>query len=139
MRELAAALAAIVVALGIVGAVVFGARDASLFVPPPEAVAENFARELVSGRYQLARRQLSERERRQRGAADLKARFEAWRARIGPLNLAEAREVSRGSDGASAVCELQGERSAVVLTLSLVRQRGLWKVDGWEAAAEVTR
>ncbi len=139
MKEIAVGLATIAAALLLVAAAVFGARDSALFVPPPEAVAENFARELAAGRFELARRHLSSARRREQGAEDLESRFGPWKARIGKVDSVEANELSRASDRAAAICEVRGDPASVTLTLELVREQGLWKVDRWEAAAKVTR
>ena len=139
MRELLFAIATIAAALVVVAAAVFGAHDADTLVSPPEAVAEDFGRELAMARYTLSRKYLSAEQRRQQSANDLKARFEPWRARIGKFDAAEARELSREGDRSSAACELQGDRSTVSLSVLLVRQHGLWRVERWEAAAEATR
>lgn len=139
MKEIAISVATVAAALLLVAAAVFGARDTALFVPPPDAVAENFARELAAGRYELARRHLSSSRRREQGADDLESRFAPWKARIGKVDSVEAKELSRASDRAAAICEVRGDPSSVTLALQLVREQGLWRVDGWEAAAEVTR
>src|SRR3712207_5960250 len=41
-------------ALIVVAAMVFGAGDRTVFVPPPESVVEQFGRELATHRYDLA-------------------------------------------------------------------------------------
>jgi hypothetical protein len=81
---------------------------------------------------------VSSSQRRAQSADDLRARFEPWKARVGTVNHVEAHEVSRDTDRAAATCELQGDRAVLALTLVLVRERGLWKIDAWEAA-ELTR
>jgi hypothetical protein len=58
-------------ALAIVAVVVFGARDGELFVPPPEALAETFARALGKARYDVAHRYLSSDTRTHQSAGDL--------------------------------------------------------------------
>jgi hypothetical protein len=136
---MAIGLATIAAALLIVGAVVFGARDAALFVPPPEAVAETFGRALASGRFDVARRHLSDQQRREQRTSDLRARFDPWKTRIGQLNHAKSTELSREGDRASATCELQGAAAVVALSLQFVREQGLWRVERWEVAADVTR
>ena len=134
MKQIAISLATVAAALLIVAAAVFGARDSDLFVPPPAAAAESFARELAARRYELARPYLSSRQRGEQRAADLESRFEPWQARIGKVDAVEAKELSRATDRAVAICEVRGDLSSVALTLQLVRERGLWKVDGWDAA-----
>lgn len=139
MREILITLGSVAAALIIVGVIVFGARDGALFVPPPEAVAENFGRALASGRYGVARRYLSGEQRRQQSAGDLETRFGPWKVRMGAVDDVEARELSSDGDRARAGCELKGERSAVALTMELTREHGLWAIESWEAAPAATR
>jgi hypothetical protein len=139
VRELAASLVTIALALAIVGAVVFGARDTTLFVPPPEAAAEGFGRALAAGRYDLARRQLSSGAQRRQPTTAITERFEPVRHSIGTLNSVEAFGSPADDGRAWASCELQGEGGSVALMLALVREQGLWKVESWEQAAEIKR
>ncbi len=139
MRELAASLVTIALALAMVGAVVFGTRDTALFVPPPAAAAEEFGRALAAGRYDLARRQLSSGAQRRQATTAIKERFEPVRRSIGALDSVEAAGSPADDGRARAMCELQGEGGRVVLMLALVREQGLWKVESWEQAAEIRR
>jgi hypothetical protein len=138
VREILIAAGASATALAIVAVVVFAAHDTGLFVPPPEAVAEDFGRMLASKRYELARGHLSSGARAQQSARIVEERFEPVRQRIGKLNHTEAFELSRERDRASAMCELQGENATVALMLVLTREQGLWAVESWELAAETT-
>ena len=54
MTDLMKVVAATVVALAAVAAVVIGGQDSTYFVPPPEAVAESFTREIAARRYDRA-------------------------------------------------------------------------------------
>lgn len=138
MRELGAAAATMAAALALVAAVVFGAHDTALFVPPPEAVAEEFAGKLASARYELAERHLASSARHDRSAQEMEKRFEPVRRAIGPLIRAEADE-SPGGETAFATCQLRGESGTAAVRLVLRREQGLWKVESWDAAATVSR
>ena len=139
MREFGAAVATTAAALALVAAVVFGARDTSLFVPPPEAVAEEFAGKLASARYELAVRHLASSARHDRSAQEMEKRFEPVRRAIGALNRAEADGSPGGAATAFATCELQGEAGTAAVRLVLRREQGLWKVESWDAAATISR
>lgn len=139
MRELGAAVATMAAALALVAAVVFGADDMALFVPPPEAVAEDFGRELASARYELAVRHLASGARHDRSAQEIEKRFEPVRRAIGALNRAEADGSPSGGETAFATCELQGEAGTAAVRLALRREQGLWKVESWEAAPKISR
>jgi hypothetical protein len=132
MREILISIATIVGALAIVAAVVFAGRDPALFVPPPDAVAEAFGRALGSGRYDVARRYLSRDARRQQSVAALETQFGSAKNSIGAIDRADATELSRDADRASAACELTGEHGAVTLTVAVTREHGLWTIDSWQ-------
>jgi ABC-type nitrate/sulfonate/bicarbonate transport system permease component len=53
-------LATVAVALSIVGAAVYGLNDQAVFVPPPDAVIEEFKTKLATGRFAPARSHLAE-------------------------------------------------------------------------------
>jgi hypothetical protein len=139
VRAILISAGTVAAALTLVAAVVFGARDSALFVSPPEAVAEGFGRQLASARYDLSRSYLSSDARRLETARVIEERFEPVRRRIGVLNHAEATERWSDGDRASAMCELQGEHGTVALKLVLTREHGLWAVESWEPASEISR
>jgi hypothetical protein len=60
MMKLVAILAAIAALVGLTALAVERFDDRELFVPPPDAVAEGFAREVTTGRYDRAREYLED-------------------------------------------------------------------------------
>ena len=131
MKEIVISIGTLAAALAIAAAVVFAWRDPALFVPPPESVAEDFARKLGNRRYGLAREHLSRTAREHQSALAIEKLFEPVKSRIGALEGVEATELSRDGDRASAECELRGQHGAVTLRFALVREQGLWVIDSW--------
>jgi hypothetical protein len=139
VRELLITGGTLAGALILVAAAVFGANDAGLFVPPPEALAEDFARALGKGRYDVAHRYMSSETRAHETAGGLRAGFETARARLGAFEDVRASALHSETDHASAVAEIRGSRANTRLTVVLKREHGLWTVQHWEAAGETPR
>lgn len=139
MKELALLAATVAAAVGIAAGAVFGLGDRALMVSPPEAVAEEFMRELATRRYDIARERLAE-GARERGTADaLRALFEPVRERIGPINTIDAAPLSdpgRGDTQAWSRAEVRGDRGAATFTIALSREKGLWVVSDWTLTAD---
>jgi hypothetical protein len=134
MKDLLPVLAVIAGALALIAAAVFGAGDADLFVPPPEAVAESFARQLVTSRYDLATKYLSTGLRRRVDAAGLRHRYEPMRKALGKINQVEAETESRSAVDAVARASVHGDGGTAPLRMRLVREHGLWvlgALPGW--------
>lgn len=130
---LVAAIAA--AALGGIGAAVFGAGDRSVLVPPPEAVAEGFTRELVEHRYDLALRYLSRDLRRRTSAATLGDRFDPVWQRLGKHNQVDAELQWMQGSTSAARAFVAAQAGHGVLQFRLVREHGLWRIA--ELPAEV--
>ena len=129
MRELLSVLGATAAAMLFIGIVVFGARDRATLVPPPEAVAESFAREVSARRFDLAMNYLSEGTRQKASPAELAAGFERLLAVAGKVNQVDAEGRWTSADRAAARANIKGDRQTIAFDVSLVRELGLWKID----------
>jgi hypothetical protein len=124
-----AILIAVLAALGLAVA----AGDRKMFVPPPESVAESFVRQLMAGRYDRALPLLS---RHAVVSADI-AKLETLAAELtrsvgGSVTQVEADLLEMKANIAEAIVTLFGRSHAkTTITFALVRERGLWKIDGW--------
>lgn len=103
--------------------------DRRTMVPPPDAVAESFARELTERRYELATRYLSSGLRGASGSGSLRAWFEPTRQRLGEPGQVAAEPGWMHGDRAVARAVIEAERGTATLELPMVRQAGLWVVD----------
>ena len=128
MRDLLPTLAAIGLALAIVAGSI-AAGDRQLFVPPPEAVAENFVRELVMGRYDLAAKYLRSDLRRSIGARGLRERFAPMRSTLGAINGVDAEPEFMSSDHAAAHASVDAQHGHASISLRFTREYGLWVVS----------
>ena len=128
MKELLIVVAVFASGLVLAGGAVFGLHDRQTFVPPPEAVAESFARQLVQRRYDLAVNYLGRNLRATTDANGLRARFDPLRQRIGtPNQVSGERDWMQESD-ASARALVEGESGNAVLQVRLEREQGLWRI-----------
>jgi hypothetical protein len=132
MTGLRPALIVLGAALGAISAVLT-AGDRSLFVPPPESVAESFVRQLAAGRYDRALPLLS---RNAADATDVRGlqvlAEDLERSAGGAIEQIEGEPLNMKRDLAQAAARLQGRAGAqTTITFALVREKGLWKIDGW--------
>ena len=137
MRELFIVVAVVAGALLFAAGAVFGLHDRQTFVPPPESVAESFARQLAMRRYDLAVNYLGGELRLTTGANDLRARFDPMRQQIGTPN-----QVSGGRDWvqeseASARARIDGDFGNAVLPFRLAAEKGLWRITQLPADVSV--
>ena len=130
MKELRIVLAAVVAGFLFTAGAVFGLHDRHTFVPPPESVAESFARQLVQRRYDLAVNYLGRALRATTGAADLRAKFEPMRQQIGTPNQVSGESDWMGESEASARALIEGESGNAVLPFRLASEQGLWRITG---------
>lgn len=132
MRALLPAAVAIAVCLAGFAAGI-AAGDRQLFVPPPESVAEGFVRQLAARRYDRARPLLSERAAARHDVAAL--------AGVGRMLEEAAGEIAQvagiagvlQSDTARASARVHGRSGDIAVAFDLVRERGLWRIEGWAA------
>jgi hypothetical protein len=129
MRDLLPACAVIASALLLVAAAVFGAGDRAMLVPPPDAVAESFVRELVTGRYDLATKYLESAVRRRLGADGLRRRYEPMRRSLGKIDQVEADMEFIDGERAGARARVEGDAGTAAMAMRFGREYGLWVVS----------
>jgi hypothetical protein len=130
MSDLVKVIAASVVALGIVAVFVIGGKDATYFVPPPEAVAESFTRQLAARRYDRAVQYVDARS----GITTINARLggEALHARAGEVDDVVGEPGSIEGDYATASAVVITERAGRVRYMfRLARTAHVWKIVEW--------
>jgi hypothetical protein len=128
MRDVLIVLAVVAGALVLAAGAVFGLHDRQTFVPPPEAVVEGFAREVVQRRYDLAVNHLGRDLRATTGADELRATFDPMRSRIGTPNQVSGEPDWMQESTASARARIDGEFGNAVLPFRLAREQGLWRI-----------
>jgi hypothetical protein len=100
MKDLVPIVLVTAAALGVAGVAVGVGHDSTTLVSPPESVAEQFARKLARGRYDVAREHLAhdspERRDRIRSASD------TLRARAGSISMIEGKAGAIEGDRATA-------------------------------------
>ena len=116
-------------ALAFIGLVVFVGGDRQTLVPPPEASAEGFVRQVDLERYPQTRQYLAS-----GSAAALSARhLAAWRdrleARSGHITQIDPSGVVMDDTRAVAHVHVRGTRADADVSVPMRRERGLWKVD----------
>lgn len=127
-----AAMVAVICAVLAALAFAVAAGDRAMLVPPPESVSESFIRQLASGRYDRALPFLS---RHAAASADL-ARLETLATEleqeVGGIEQVSAELLGMKSDLAEARASVRGgAQTEAGITFALVREQGLWKIDGW--------
>lgn len=120
-------------AMIVVGIAVFGFHDRTVFVPAPESAAENFGRELGTGRYDRAAALMSPRLQRIVTPAQLRQAFEPVRQRGGHIDDVRGVRVSMGEHTSVGRAEVTTDRGVFGMDFDLTRQQGLWVVDSLPA------
>ena len=130
VKEILSTLGVTGAALVLIAGVVFGGHDRSTFVPAPDAVAESFAREISTRRFDLAMNYLAASTRRVETPASIGRRFDEALNRAGKVNTVGAEMNEMREDHASTHAIVEGEGGRVVFALILVRENGLWRIEG---------
>jgi hypothetical protein len=120
--------------LALVGVVVFGLGDRTVLVSPPEAVAENFARELAAHRFKEALRFLSEDLVARTNPRDLKSRMKRLESSGGSVLDVVGEPVTMDQKKAQALAVLEMDYwGRFPLQFRLVREEGMWRIAdlGW--------
>ena len=130
MKDVLSLVAAVAAAFGIVAAVVIAGDDTTLFVSPPEAVAEEFTRKLATGRYDRAVEHL---EQNEPGMLPMvQTSGENLRAQAGAVNNVEGESASIEGDEATATVKITTEKAGdLEWTFELVRRDYEWKISDW--------
>ena len=126
MRKLLAILFAAALLIGVTAVAVEQFGDRELFVPPPDAVAEGFVREVVTKRWDRARAYLENPEAVSN--AQLEALQRSWERTVGDPSTIEAKTVRRDDAQAVANVEMQSERGSEAVAFAL-RFDDEWKID----------
>lgn len=127
MKAVAAVLGVAAVSLALVAWAVFVLGDRTVLVPPPEAVAEGFMRQLQTRRFEQARSYLA--RPAVRSAEGLRARLEALERAVGRIQDVRGRRGTVGSLDASAVADLTtADRARAEVAFSLRREHGEWRI-----------
>lgn len=129
MKEIAACVGLAVVALLIIGAAVFAGGDRSLFVPVPEMVVEDFTREVVTRRFDLATKYLSTGRQQTETPESIAGRFTPLFQMVGKVNSVDTEPQWVDAERATATATVEGDAGSVSFGFSLVRENGLWKID----------
>jgi hypothetical protein len=130
MSDLAKVLGATAVALAVVAAVVIGGQDSTYFVPPPEAVAESFTREIASRRYDRAMQHVDPTS----GITEINARLggEELHTRAGEIDEMHGDPGTISGDRATASAVLVTEKAGRVRYMFRLARRGhTWKIVEW--------
>ena len=128
MREVSLTLAALAAALIIVAAAIHIGNDRATLVPPPEVVAEGFARQIATGRFDMAMHLLSSETQRRESPQTLAARFDALDPKAGQLDDVKTELQWMQQDHARAGAEVTMRGRMTSFDVQLVREHGLWRV-----------
>jgi hypothetical protein len=125
VKELAVVLIAFGLVLGGTALAVEQFDDRELLVPPPDAVAEGFVREVITGRYPRAKEYLAEPE--SLSDDDLRELDEQIEAALGDPSEVEAEVVSRDDQQALVTVCLSSKDASEALSYGLVFDEE-WKI-----------
>jgi hypothetical protein len=128
-------VAIVAVALSVIAGATFGLGDRATLVPPPDAVAESFTRELVEERYALAMKFLAWNIASSMTPDELRRLYEPLRAGVGIPEQVEASLETMEEHRAAARTRVKGSEGSAVLQLRFVREDGLWVVSELPAPA----
>ena len=133
MKAIWGALAVFMVAMLLVAGAVFGLNDSTVLAPPPEAVAEGFARAMVAGRYERALPYLSEDLAAEVGPDGLRALAMQLKSRTGVVLNVQGEPGWISQDNAEAAATIQTESAGYVrLAFPMSRQQGVWSISSLE-------
>lgn len=125
MKEAAVALLSFALLLGATALAVETFGDRELMVSPPDAVAECFVRETITGRYARARQYLS--DPRSMSDDDVRDLEQFIESRVGEPTEVEAELVSRDDQRALVTVRVSAAERSEALSYGLVFDRE-WKI-----------
>jgi hypothetical protein len=128
VRELAVTGLMLAMLLALAGAV-FALGDRTTLTSPPEAVAEEFVRRLAAHRPQRARDHLSEQAQPAYPAKRLAAWFRDVESVVDPIDQIEGKDPGIAKDEAWATVSVRNDDRRVDIRLTLVSERGEWRVS----------
>ena len=124
-------------AMTLVAGLVLGLGDRTVFVPPPEAVVEDFVRKLVAERYERALESLSDDLALTATPETLKRMTERFKQRTGEiLDVRGERGWIEGERAQASTSLKTSLLGAPTLTFSLTRQSGVWSINDLSSIEE---
>jgi len=130
VKQIALIFVSVAAALALAGGVVLLGGDRSTLVPPPDAAAEQFVRQLATHRFDRAVPLLSGRLKHEIDAGRLAALVRAFEAQRGAITFAEGEERSRTRRDAVAEVHVETDRGeSQTFNLGLTSEYGEWKID----------
>jgi hypothetical protein len=138
MRAVFSVVLVCCLALGLIGAVVFGGNDKETFIAPPEATVEGFVRSILAGRYSTATSHLSRRASNQLSEAELAILADQISANARVLDV-RGELVSIVGDTARAVAIVRTNSGERRVAFQLVREQGIWFIDELESIDSLPR
>ena len=130
MKAILSAMAIAALALLLVAGAVFSLNDSTVLVPPPEAVAEGFARQLVAGRYERALPYLSRELASEVGPDGLRALANQLKSLTGTVLNVQGEPGWMVGERAEAAATLETESAGQVrLIFPLSREQGVWSIS----------
>lgn len=136
MKALLGVPLAVGLALAVVAWDVVGRGDRTTLVPPPESVAEEFARALRAKRLDGARAFLSRGTAESLAPHDLERLASSVIARSSPVVQIEGAPIAMGRDDATARAAIATPRGdSLFLDVALIREDALWKIARWRLSS----
>jgi hypothetical protein len=125
--------AAIALALSGVGVAVLIGRDSTILVPPPEAVAESFARQIATHRWQRAGQYVADDSLLTLDQIETQGR--ALLQRVGEIDQVVGQDGAIEGERATAAVVLTTRRAGPIRqTFTFVRREGMWKIVDWNVS-----
>jgi hypothetical protein len=118
----------IAVALGVVAASVFGAKDSRILTAPPERELGVFLKRIGINQFATATTVLSDKLERRITADSLRALHDGITRQIGEIRDEETERRWIRGDSALAGGKLIGKRQTLEFDISLRRERGVWRI-----------
>lgn len=125
MKEIVSVTIAVAVMFGVCALAVDRFDDRETFIPPPDAVAEGFAREVVTKRWDRAREYLADPQ--SMSNAEIAALQKSWEQRVGDPSVIEAETISHDDAHASVNVRMKSAKGSEAVAFALTFD-GEWKI-----------
>lgn len=125
-------LGVVVASLGLLAVAVYALDDETLFVSPPQMIADAIVRATSRGRSGAVRDNLSREAQRSASAQEIARVMQAFHSRVGRVYGTQAEPLRRRGDTLLVRVVVNAERSDAELLLRMVRQEGAWSVTHLE-------
>lgn len=126
MKEIVSVTIAVAVMFGVCALAVDRFDDRETFIPPPDAVAEGFAREVVTKRWDRAREYLADPQ--SMSNAEIAALQKSWEQRVGDPSVIEAETISHDHAHASVNVRMKSAKGSEAVAFALTFD-GEWKIS----------